>query len=270
MKLTDYDVYKNIICEASGIHLNQDKSSLLESRLSPVAKRWGFESMAAMTRSLDTVPEKNLIRDIVAAMVNNDTAFFSDMSAFESFEKTVLTYLQHARKKKMRIWCTGCSSGQEAYSIAMVLRNMAQEFSGWNIEILATDISANAIEQAREAKYTQYEAQRGLPVQMLLQYFRPDDEHWVLNAGVRKMVTFKTFNLLHSMNDFGEFDVIWCANVLNDFDYDVRDKTLKNLSAQLVSDGFLVLDNDAAITKSHGFKNLLNNKSIYVPIDSEH
>lgn len=242
MKITDFDMYRDLLHEKSGLVLTQDKSYLLESRLKPISKQWGYDTLDAMTMALQGVPDPALIKDIVEAMTTNETSFFRDTRPFDIFKQTVLSFMKDNRKtKKIRIWCAAASSGQEPYTLAIILKEMATEFPGWTFEIIATDISTEILDQAREGRYTQFEVQRGLPIQLLMKYFAQDGDHWQLNKDVRKMVTYKEFNLLNPMAGMGNFDVILCRNVLIYFDDETKKMVLGNLTKQLVDDGFLFL-----------------------------
>ena len=148
MKLTDFDVYKQLLLSQSGLDLSQEKTYILESRLKPVAKKWGYPALGSMTMALNGVPEPGLIDDIVEAMTNNDTSFFRDGQPFESFKKDVLPYMQksRAKAKTLRVWSAGCSSGQEPYSLAIILKEMQESAPAWKPQILATDISDEILE----------------------------------------------------------------------------------------------------------------------------
>ena len=250
MKITDFDMYRDLLLEKSGLILTQDKASLVESRLKPVSKKWGYDTLDAMTMTLQGVPDPALIQDIVEAMTTHDTSFFRDREVFESFKTNVLNYMKTARKKpkKLRIWCAACASGQEPYSLAMLLKERADQFPGWKFEILATDISGQVLEQAREGRYTQFESQRGLPVRFLMKYFDLKGEYWQLSADIRGMVEFKEFNLLNPMNKMGSFDVIFCGNTLDNFEDETKSKILNGLAGQLADDGFLFLGKEESVS----------------------
>lgn len=230
--------------EKSGLALEPEQSSLLDSRLMPIARKWGYSSLDVMTASLHGTPDEKLILEIVDAIVPSDTSFFRNMWPFQSFRDEILDYLRTAREKqkKIKIWCAGAATGQEPYSACFALRERSADFGGWKFEILATDISQGALELAEAGLYTQAEAQRGLPARTLLRHFRQtDDGHWQVNNDIRKMVRFQAFNMLDNMGALGKFDIIFCRNVLNGFEAAIRKKTLEKLSRQLENDGFLVL-----------------------------
>ncbi len=244
MRIIEFDLYKELLKERSGLHLSADQSYLLESRLSPVAKKWGFLSLDAMTVALQGVPDKNLVHDIVEAMTTNETSFFRDVTPFDIFKDHVLPILieKRAKEKEINIWCAGSSSGQEPYSLSMVLKEIeAPGFAKWRKTIKATDLSTEAIDQADEGLYSQLEVQRGLPVQMLVKHFTQEDGKWRISEDTKAIVEHKVFNLLKNMNKVGAFDVIFCRNVLCYFDDATKADVLERISKQLAPDGFLFL-----------------------------
>lgn len=255
MRITDFDLYKDLLREESGLYLTPDKSYFLDSRLSPVAKKWGYPSLEAMTVSLQVMPDKALVADIVEAMTINETSFFHDTRPFHIFRDTVMPYLLKNKNPKdpIRIWCAGASSGQEPYSIGITLLEMPGALENHDIEILATDISHEMLEHAREGLYTQFEAQRGLPASMLIKHFSLKDEKWQINDSVRALVRHQYFNLLGPMTKLGKFNVIFCRNVLSYFDEKTQRDVLEKIAAQLDPDGFLFMgsqENAARITTS--------------------
>lgn len=243
MKVADFELYKDLLYTKSGLVITPDKSYLLDSRLTPVAKKWNFPSIELMTLQLRALPDNDLIRDVVEAMTTNETSFFRDSKPFIEFEQTVLPQLikQRANKKSLRIWCAAASSGQEPYSLAMLLKDKEAMLKGWRIEIVATDISEEILEQAKRGIYTQFEVQRGLPITQLMKYFEQINEKWRIKDDLRSMVKFGYFNLLDEMARLGNFDVIFCRNVLIYFDEKTKGKVLEKMAQRLEKDGFLFL-----------------------------
>ncbi len=243
MKISDFELYKSLLYEKSGLVITPDKSYLLDSRLTPIAKKWNFASLEAMTLQLRAIPDNKLIKDIVEAMTTNETSFFRDTKPFQIFQETILPVLLEKRKikKTIRIWCAACSSGQEPYSLAMILKEKEALLKGWRFEIMATDISDDILDQAKRASYTQFEVQRGLPIQYLMKYFMQIGETWQLKDEIRNMVRYSNFNLLDPMSRLGSFDIIFCRNVLIYFDEKTKGDILNRMSTQLENDGFLLL-----------------------------
>lgn len=268
MRINDFDVYAALLKEKSGLTLTPDKSYLLESRLSPVAKQWGFNSLEALTMALNGVPDPGLVKDVVEAMTTNETSFFRDTRPFDTFQNTVLPYMEKARagQKKLRIWCAACSSGQEPYSLAMILEDLKTKMPGWSYEIIATDIDHKILEQAKKAEYTQFEVQRGLPIQMLMNYFEQDEKIWRLKDVIRDKVQYKYFNLLDSMSLMGQFDIIFCRNVLIYFDVETKKATLDKMLKQVTPDGFLFLGGaETVMGVTDSFVNAPDLRGLYVP-----
>jgi len=179
----------------------------------------------------------------VEAMTTNETSFFRDTKPFTLFQETVLPHMIQARaaKKTIRIWCAASSSGQEPYSLSMILKDKEAQLKGWRIEIIATDLSEDILAQARKATYSQFEVQRGLPIQYLMKYFTQVGETWQLKDEIKSMVKFSTFNLLDEMTRMGQFDIIFCRNVLIYFDEKTKGGILGKMEKQLEKDGFLLL-----------------------------
>jgi len=243
MKIADFDLYKDLLYEKSGLDITPDKSYLLDSRLTPIAKKWGYPSLDAMSVNLRALPDPALVAEIVDAMTTNETSFYRDIRPFENFENVVLPHLlENAKRgKTLRIWCAACSSGQEPYSIAMILKEKQAELKGVRIEIIATDISDRVLATAKQGLYSQFEVQRGLPVTKLVRFFKQVEEKWQISDEIKSMITFKNFNLLNSMASLGQFDVVFCRNVLIYFDIPTKAKVLDGIAKQMHSDGYLFL-----------------------------
>lgn len=262
MRISDFDLYKELLEKESGLSITEDKSYLLDSRLTPVAKKWGFETLEAMTIALRGMPKPDIVKDVVEAMTTNETSFFRDSRPFQIFEKKVLPYLCEARKiqKNIRIWSAASSSGQEAYSLAMILEQEKSKMPTWNYQILGTDISTQIIKSAQEGRYTQFEVQRGLPIQMLMAYFNQEGDHWVLKDEIRRKVEFRFFNLLDNMAALGKFDVVFCRNVLIYFDKELKKNILERIAKQMPAYGFLFLG---------GAETVMGITDSFVPVEGE-
>lgn len=227
----------------SGIVLTADKAYMLETRLGPLLRREGLGSLDALALRLRDPRAECLARDVTEALTTNESSFFRDGRPFHHLRR-VLPALARSRPLgcPLRIWSAGCSTGQEAYSVAMLLTEMAAVLQGRPVEILGTDISRQALQRARTGLYSQFEVQRGLPVQLLLRFFQRDRAgSWRISPEVRSMVRFEEWNLLRDPSPLGRFDVILCRNVLIYFDASTRAQVLAALAAQLASDGVLYL-----------------------------
>ena len=243
MKLADFELYKSLLLEKSGLVITPDKSYLLDSRLSPIAKKWNYPTLEMMTLQLRAIPDPKLVKDVVEAMTTNETSFFRDTKPFTLFQETVLPHMiqNRASRKKVRIWCAACSSGQEPYSLSMILKDKEAQLKGWQFEIIATDLSDDILAQARKATYSQFEVQRGLPIQYLMKYFTQVGDAWQLKDEIKNMVKFSTFNLLDDMSRLGQFDIVFCRNVLIYFDEKNKAQILARVEKQMDKDAFLFL-----------------------------
>jgi chemotaxis protein methyltransferase CheR len=239
----DYEYLRKLLRERSGLVLAPEKQYLIESRLMPVARRADCASITDLVRRLREPDSEPLKVEITEAMTINESFFFRDKIPFDRFRDTVLPALLTARAhtKRFRIWCSAASTGQEPYSLAMMLKSMQEKFAGWRIEILATDISNDVLEKARAGIYSQFEVQRGLPIQMLMQYFEQVGEQWRLSEAIRKMVQFRQLNLIADFASLGTFDVVFCRNVLIYFDQATKVGVLDRIYRQLAPDGFLLM-----------------------------
>ncbi len=273
MKIQDFDLFKDLLYKQSGLVITPDKSYLLDSRLTPIAKKWNFASLDVMALQLRSLPDQQLVKDIVEAMTTNETSFFRDMKPFQLFEDTMLPYMikNRAAKKTLRIWCAAASSGQEPYSLAMILKEKANLMPGWRFEITATDISDDILNLARSGVYSQFEVQRGLPINYLMKYFTQVNEKWQVKDDIRQMVKFSNFNLLHDMNKFGQFDIIFCRNVLIYFDEKTKGMVLDRMSTRLEKDGFLLLGGaETVLGITEKLRLMPEKRGLYVHPDGPH
>lgn len=270
MRIGDFDYYRDLLKQKSGLTLTQDKSYLLDSRLTPVARKWNYPTLEAMTVALRAVPPADLVKDVVEAMTTNETSFFRDTKPFDQFRDILLPYFQKARStKKLRIWCAAASSGQEPYSLAMLIKENGMKLPGWGFEIVGTDIDTTILDIARKGEYSQFEVQRGLPIQMLMKYFEQKGDRWALKPDIKSMVQYKYFNLLEPMSLLGKFDIIFCRNVLIYFDRETKQKVLESMSALLPPDGFLILGGaETVLGVTEVFKPMDGTRGIYIKPES--
>jgi chemotaxis protein methyltransferase CheR len=238
----DYDFLRKLLKERSGLDLSAEKQYLVESRLIPLARKAGLSGIADLVQKMKSGRE-TLTVEVVEAMTTNETFFFRDKIPFDHLRETVLPAMLQARanRRSLRIWSAACSTGQEPYSIAMCLKERAQELAGWRIEIVATDLSQEVLEKAKSGIYSQFEVQRGLPVQLLVKYFTQLGELWQISADIRSMVQHRQLNLLQDFSHLGKFDVIFCRNVLIYFDQDTKANIFSRVAKALEPDGMLML-----------------------------
>jgi chemotaxis protein methyltransferase CheR len=238
----DFAHLADLVCRRSGLVLTPGKKALAQAKLSPVARRFGFRDTAALLRELP-YPSEELARAVTEALTTNDTAFFRDHSAFAFLARHALPELVRARaaSKRIRIWCAAASTGQEAYSLATILDEMGLVALGWKIDLIATDLNEGAIARAKEGLYASYEIERGLPQQLLERYFADENGQWRVVDRLRRMVTFRSFNLLDHFGWLGEIDIVLCRNVLLYFEPGERTEVHAKLATTLAPDGYLFL-----------------------------
>jgi chemotaxis protein methyltransferase CheR len=251
----DYAYLSKLLNERSGLQLAGDKQYLIESRLLPVARQNNCGSIGDLVAKLKVFAEEPLRQRVTEAMTINESFFFRDKTPFDRFQDTVLPHMRQVRSasKRIRIWCAASSTGQEPYSLAMMFRQAKDEFAGWKIEIVATDISKEVLEKAKSGLYTQFEVQRGLQIQLLLIYFKQDGDQWRIAQELRDMVQYRQHNLLDDFAALGMFDVIFCRNVLIYFDSKTKQDVLSRIARSLVKDGQLLLGAAETVV---GFTNL--------------
>jgi chemotaxis protein methyltransferase CheR len=239
----EFDILSNLVKERSGLVLTRDKAYLLESRLLPVARKWQLKTLGDLAASVRSRADAGLVRAIVEAMTTNESFFFRDVKPFDQFKSFVLPHLTRSRAstRTIRIWSAACSSGQEPYSLAMILTEQRALLANWRIEILATDLSTEILDKAQAGLYSQFEVQRGLPIQLLVKYFKQQGDRWQIDPAIRAMVNFRQLNLLDDFAALGRFDVIFCRNVLIYFDQPTKTLVLDRLSRQMAPDGHLYL-----------------------------
>src|SRR5580704_13885083 len=198
MSPVDYEYLRKCLKERSGLVLSADKQYLVESRLLPVARSAGFAGLGDLVHALRLGNADVLMTAVVEAMMTHESFFFRDKIPFDHFRSTIMPALIAARRgvRAIRIWCAAASTGQEPYSLAMCLKDMEREIAGWRIEIIATDLGNEVLEKARQGLYSQFEVQRGLPIQLLIKHFAQTGELWQISPEIRAMVKYRQLNLL--------------------------------------------------------------------------
>ena len=263
----DFDYLRKLLRERSGLMLAAEKQYLAESRLVPVARRHGMNSLGELIEQLRNKAPVALTTAVVEAMTTNETFFFRDKLPFDHFRDTMMPALlaARAREKRIRIWCTAASTGQEPYSLAMILRGLGAAIAGYRIEIVATDLSSEVLEKAKLGIYSQFEVQRGLPAQLLVKFFDQRGETWQLAPELRSMVQFRPLNLLNDFASLGTFDIVFCRNVLIYFDQDTKIAVLNRIARQMPEDGYLVLGAaETVIGLTDALKPVADKRGLYV------
>ena len=267
MTAFDYEFLRKLLKERSGLDLSADKQYLVESRLIPLARKANLPGLAELVQKLKSGATA-LTVDVVEAMTTNETFFFRDKVPFENLREAILPMMLQARasRRSLRIWCAASSTGQEPYSIAMCLKELGLALAGWRIEILATDLSHGVLEKSKAGIFSQFEVQRGLPIQMLVKHFTQAGELWHLNADIRAMVMHRQLNLLQDFSHLGSFDVIFCRNVLIYFDADTKAEIFGRLAQAIEPDGVLLLGAaESVVGISDAFKPYPERRGLYRP-----
>jgi chemotaxis protein methyltransferase CheR len=268
MTPADFDYLRKRLKERSGLVLSADKQYLVESRLLPVARSAGFANLGELVRALMLGNADVLMTAVVEAMMTHESFFFRDKLPFDHFRQTVMPALIAARSnvRTIRIWCAAASTGQEPYSLAMCLSEMQQKIAGWRIELLATDLGNDVLEKARQGLYSQFEVQRGLPIQLLIKHFTQVGELWQIAPDIRSMVKYQQLNLLADFAKLGRFDLILCRNVLIYFDTETKISVLNRLARSTASDGYLMLGAaETVVGLTNSFKVVPDKRGLYVP-----
>jgi chemotaxis protein methyltransferase CheR len=255
----------------SGLIIGQDKVYLLETRLTTLMRREKLADLNALAERLARPGADPLVREMVEAMTTNESFFFRDEKPFQHFRTQALPRLVAARPpgSTIRIWSAASSSGQEAYSLAMILAESKALTGDRKFEIVGTDIAREPLARAKEGQYSQFEVQRGLPVQYLMKYFKKEDPHWRIAPSIRAMAQFREFNLLGDLRPLGRFDVVFCRNVLIYFDQPTKTKVLEAIAGVMPADGMLYLGGAETVLGITGrFAPLPGERGVYALTDS--
>jgi len=272
MRPGDFEFLSQLVKKESGLVVTEDKSYLLESRLMPVARKRGLKGLDELVDTMKRNTDAALVNDVTEAMTTNESFFFRDIKPFDLFRDHVLPLLLKNRstQRSFRIWCAAASSGQEPYSLGITLMEQAAKLAGWRTEILGTDISREILEKAKNGVYSQFEVQRGLPIQLLLKHFTKEGEMWRASDALRSMVGYREYNLLDNLSPLGKFDVVFCRNVLIYFDKETKAKVLKEISMLMPKDGVLFLGGaETVLGISEEFKPIPGHRGVYCLADSD-
>jgi chemotaxis protein methyltransferase CheR len=238
----DFTCIQQFLLQRVGIVLTVEKRYLIETRLDPVVRQMQLPNLAALAARL-RLREPLVEKAVINAMTTNETLFFRDKQPFDVLKDMILPKLVRARpgKDRLRVWCAACSSGQEPYSLAMLIDEMRPLLRGMAVEIVGTDISEKMIDYAKAGEFSQFEVQRGLPIRMLLKHFTQDGTRWRISPALAQAVTFQTANLLQPFRQLGQFDIVMCRNVMIYFNEATKRDILKRLASVIAPDGYLFL-----------------------------
>lgn len=272
MIVAEFNVLSEVLKQRSGLTLTEDKGYLLESRLTPILRKRDFKTLGDLVAAVKKADDESLLVEVTEVMTTNESFFFRDTRPFEQFKDELLPTLMQNRgsSKTIRIWSAACSNGQEPYSLAMILREQAEKLAGWRIEIIATDLATGVLAKARAGIYSQFEVQRGLPIQYLVKYFKETGQGWEIDSSIRAMVQFKEFNLLDSMVSLGNFDLVFCRNVLIYFDQATKADVLERICHQMSGDGYLCLGGaETVLGITERFKPAQGQRGVYEIVHEE-
>lgn len=233
-----------ILKHRSGISITAEKLYLADVRLAPVARKHGFAGVDELAGALFHTTDEKLLVDVTDAMTTNESFFFRDSVPFDNFRNITLPYMIESRAatRRLRIWCAACSSGQEPYSLSMILHEHKAMLEGWNIDIMATDISRGMIERAKEGVFSEFEVKRGLPHDYRRRFFdEKEGQRWAVKDFLRPPITFQIFNLMEDPKPLGRFDIVFCRNVLIYFEPETKAQVLTRIRSVMPDDGFLTL-----------------------------
>lgn len=241
----DYAYLRELVLAQSANRIDPSRDALFDTRLTPIVRMAGARNLKDFVAMLKSDPPAHLHRAVAEAMTVNETSFFRDLNPFEMLRQSVLPRLmeQRKRERRLRIWSAASSTGQEAYSIAMLIAEHIPELAGWDVKILGTDISRYVVEYAQRARYRRLEVNRGLPARMLLKYMVRDGEEWEVGGQVRSMCEFQSVNLCAPLAVLPEFDLVLLRNVLLYFTQQDRTNLFREVHRKMSPEGYLVLGN---------------------------
>jgi chemotaxis protein methyltransferase CheR len=272
MTRDEFTWLRAMLKQRSGLVLTEEKRYLLESRLAPLARKHGMASLSALVAALRAPDAERLRREVTEAMMINESFFFRDKTPFENFADVIVPALVAARgaEQRLRIWCAAAAGGQEPYSLAIQARELAPRLAGREVEIVATDLADEALTKAKSGLYTQFEVQRGMPVRLLVKYFRQEGDMWRIDPAVQAMVRFERVNLLDDFARLGCFDIVFCRNVLIYFDAGNKRGVLARVARQMPRDGYLGLGAAETVYGiTDAFAPIPGTRGLYMPAVAE-
>jgi chemotaxis protein methyltransferase CheR len=272
MRPEDVETIRAMVHARSGVVIDPEKTYQIETGLAPVARRAGFASLPDLVQAIRAQRDERLLWAATEALTSSETSFFRDRVPFRVFREEILpTLIADRGDKPIRVWCAAAGTGQEPYSLAMILDDEQAKLADARVELFASDISERSLERAQRGLYTQFEVQRGLPIRLLVRHFEKVEEQWSLSPRIRQMVRWRRINLLADLRPLGRFDVIFCRNVIASFDEPTRRRVLDQLANALPADGWLVLGADETLGgASERLRPVAGRRGIYAPSREAH
>jgi chemotaxis protein methyltransferase CheR len=239
----DFQYVCALLRDQTGIVLQAGKEYLVETRLKPVAKQAGYDSLAELIAQLKRRPQQTLHAKVVEALMTNETQFFRDVHPFNALKTTILPELisKRASLRQLNLWCAAASTGQEPYSVAMLIDESFPQLNAWNVQCIASDISEEVLQRARQGSYRQLELDRGLPPTYLNKYFQPRGARWQISERMRRRIDFRNINLISAWPALPQMDIILMRNVLIYFSAETKMAILAKVQKLLKPDGYLFL-----------------------------
>ena len=273
MSLSDADFayVRDVVYRQAAIVLEKEKNYLVEARLTPLVRRHGFDSLEALVAQMRTQPQNGMQWHVIEAMTTNETSFFRDVYPFDLLKKSVLPELikKRAALRQLNIWCAAASSGQEPYTILMVLRDSFPELASWKINFIATDISKEMIDRCREGCFSQLEVNRGMPAPLLVKYFSKIGTEWQIKEELRRAIDFRQMNLAQSWPALPPIDFIFMRNVLIYFDFETKKQILARVRKTMKPDGYFFLGGaETTLNIDESFKRVQIDKAAYYQLAS--
>lgn len=267
MSPDEADIICAVVHARSGVVVNPAKTYLIESRLAPLLRREGFPTAGDLVQAMRVGRDEGLMWGVTEALSTGESSFFRDRTPFTDFREDILPALSRQRADRpIRVWSAACASGQEPYSLAMIVDDERSKLPGVRVELFGSDLSEGRLEKAQSGLYSQFEVQRGLPIRLLIRHFEKIDEMWALSPRIRQMVRWRRINLLADLRPLGQFDVIFCRYVIGDFDPAARRLVLEQLARALPDDGCLVLGLDETVDDlTAALKPVPGRQGVYAP-----
>jgi chemotaxis protein methyltransferase CheR len=262
----DFDAVRRLLREQSAIVLDADKRYLVEGRLAPLIRQRNLKSLSELLAQMRAQPDNGLHRQIVEALVTSESSFFRDHHPFEALRKVVLPDLINRRREQRRldIWCAASASGQEPYSLALLIREHFPALASWKIGLVASDLSRDVLARAREGRYNQIEVNRGLPAALLVKYFEQHGTDWQLQPAIRNAVDFREINLARPWPTLPRMDLILLRNVMIYFDVETKKSILGRVAQLLRPDGYLLLGSaETTLNLDSSFRRVETLKSVF-------
>ena len=274
MEISDasHQIIAELLSARTGQHLTESRRWRIGTSLAGIFRERGISNIDQLVCLLATPGYNKLADDVVEALLNNETYFFRDKPTFDQLPQAIFPLLaeRRASRKRLQIWCAGCSTGQEAQSLAIQFADNSRQWEGWSIDILGTDISSKAIAAAQSGHYSQFEVQRGLSVSQMLTHFDETVSGWQIRSGTRSIVRFQQHNVLEAPPSSQKFDLVLCRNVLLYFDAPTRQRAFERLHGALAPDGFLMLGaGETVVGQTSAFSPKGGFASIYEPVAAE-